>query len=785
VAFARLGGGRGRLVSAHEHRVTSESLITPRSTPPSPLLAGRYRLDAVLGHGAASTVHRAWDRITAHWVAVKTFPVEGRLGTERARHFERELESVRRLDHPHIVRLLDFGTTREGSFLVMQLVEGGPLERTLGASHPRVESVATWFDQVLRALEHAHGRGVVHCDIKPSNILLERRSEDETPFALVCDFGLSTTLTRIESWAGEPIAGTPRYMAPEQALGESVDGQTDVYAIGAVLFTCLAGRPPFEEHRAIDVLRAHVGRPAPDLGAIRPDLPRNLVDLVHWMLEKDRARRCPSALAARDALRAASTRRSAPASRIEVALPELDLTPRRAHEPPWPGAPPYERYVASSAGRTLPPAPASADEATLSRMWSRHERVTGDVPSGPSFWVRTSEGLILGPLDWPDLTRVLERERRSTLAPEVWLSTDRRSWTSLETFAAWTEQPHLAPGLGAAETEPATLSHLFREAGRRTSERATGRLAVRLKDRGGATTWRAFLKDGAVVRFELADPTRSLPELVRTSRERSSLELARDAARCLEERTSLWELWTQDRLPFARGLRMRMLRIACQALLKARITSMAWTDGEPPWRGPPVAPSLLALLLYAAQTGQPRTRWLRALEPYMGSQPEPTVALVEGLEHLAPDEDALGALRQLLGASTLGEALETGAEPSVVYTGVASRWVRLVPREDLSQQSVPERRDLSPSAPRSSPPRSGFDGTAFAGASKSARSIRSARATSKSPSGAASDASTPPRKADSIASTDRALARSHGSSGDSSGGLIARPSSHTGENRHG
>jgi hypothetical protein len=462
-------------------------------------------------------------------------------------------------------------------------------------------------------------------------------------------------------------------MAPEQVMGDALDARTDLYSVGVLMYFALTGKPPFTGRRTVDVLRAHVFEPAPDIRTLRGDLDDGVVTLVHRLLEKDPARRSPSARAARETLRRCAAARSIPPSRVTIAVPELEHDARPALEPPWPSTPPFERYQPPSAA---PPSSAMGRAPDDRPRWSSHRAVASE-PEGPPFFVRTSAGLILGPLGWSDLDPVLRREQETALAPEVWLSTDRQRWTSLETFGAWTEQPHLAPRLAPGEIESASSSRLFRVAGRLTAQRASGRLAVRLKTSKGIITWRAYLRKGAVARFELADPARSLPELARAARELTPLQLAQDAARTLTERRSLWDVWLRDGRPWARGLRMRLLRTWGLSIVSHRITGLAWAEGEPPWVGPDVAPSLLGLLLHAAQTGQPRSRWRSALDRHLERRPEPAPELVSGLELLAPDEDALASLRTLLTAATLREGLETGAEPAVAYAALASQWVRL------------------------------------------------------------------------------------------------------------
>lgn len=589
---------------------------------------------------------------------------------------ERALQAARRLDHPNLVRLLDFGATDDTVFLVHELVRARSLATLVGEPQPWADVVEI-LAQIARALDHAHVRGVVHGRISPTNVLRVMGEADDRPLIRVSDFGTRAVADRLDAWAGAQPDGHPAFTAPEQIASLPIDGRTDVYALGALAFTLLSGEAPFTGARPVDVYEGHARRPVPRLAERCPDVPRDLVDLVHWMLEKAPDERCPSPRVVLELLLRGSTPPSHVSTPPSPSDEGLNVVARPAHEPPWPSAPPYEAFIAPATPPDGPQPAPSADETKLSRLWSRYGTVRGEAPGSAAFWVRTSEDLILGPFDHAELRRALEREREGALAPEVWISADQRRWASLEAFAAWTEQPDLAPGVAPSEVESAGLGQLFTAAARLTEERATGRLAVRLRGARGTTTWRAFLRRGEVVRFELADPQRTLPELAGRSGDVARADLPRDLARAINERKSLWEVWAEDGRPAVRSLRMRLLRTSCQALMALRVTGLSWLEGDPPWRGPIVAPSLTGLLLYAAQTGQPRARWLEALAPHLDRAPTAKQALFEQLAALAPDEDALAGLETLLSAPTLRVALEAGAEPAVIYTVVASRWVAL------------------------------------------------------------------------------------------------------------
>jgi serine/threonine-protein kinase len=204
---------------------------------------GKYRIDGVLGTGAMGVVYKAYDANIARTVALKTIRCElldGLQESELVARFRNEAQASGRLVHPNIVAVYDFGELQDATYIAMEYVDGTPLSAFL-AKETAMEPAAsvTCIGQLLRALEYAHARGVVHRDIKPANILITADAQVK-----ITDFGIakieSSTLTQVGA-----VIGTPSYMSPEQFKGESVDGRSDLFAVGIVLYQMLTGARPF------------------------------------------------------------------------------------------------------------------------------------------------------------------------------------------------------------------------------------------------------------------------------------------------------------------------------------------------------------------------------------------------------------------------------------------------------------------------------------------------------------------------------------------------------------
>ena len=230
---------------------------------------------------------RAHDPRLQRDVAIKVLDPGLSLTADLEAQFLSEARIVAGVEHPYIVPLYS-AESRDGLlYLVMRLLPGQSLaDRLAGKGTLPVEEAARVAHEVAQALAAAHGRGVVHRDIKPDNILL-----DEAGHAFVTDFGISVVTARRSGEASGVSVGTPRYISPEQALGEAVDGRADVYSLGVVLFEMLTGRLPFEGRSTAELVAKHVAAPPPRISDLRPDTPAALVALTDRMLAKDRAAR--------------------------------------------------------------------------------------------------------------------------------------------------------------------------------------------------------------------------------------------------------------------------------------------------------------------------------------------------------------------------------------------------------------------------------------------------------------------------------------------------------------
>jgi beta-lactam-binding protein with PASTA domain len=256
---------------------------------PTAVLVGRYELLEQVGEGGVGVVWRAHDTRLERDVAIKLLRPSVANEAEQRRRFDREARTLAGLANDHIVRVFDYVGSGEQTFLVMEYVDGGNLaQATLGRLPLSISETAAYAAPVAHALAYAHGRGVVHRDLTPANILIER----ETGRVLTSDFGLA----RIARSAGSltltgVLIGTPEYWAPEQAMGRGSDGAADVYALGCILFLLLSGRLPFEDddRLALGLRRAHEN--APSLRERLPGAPAHVVALVDSLLEHEPADR--------------------------------------------------------------------------------------------------------------------------------------------------------------------------------------------------------------------------------------------------------------------------------------------------------------------------------------------------------------------------------------------------------------------------------------------------------------------------------------------------------------
>jgi serine/threonine-protein kinase len=356
-------GWRG--VSLRLRRIALEAEATKQIITDLTQLVGesiedRYDLVRVLGRGGMGVVFEGVQRSMGRRCAVKLLQLSGVLEGEALRRFEREIGIIAGLQHPNIVHVLDSGQDKRFGlfFIVMELIEGEPLSRLLAdppaTAHPAMALEITY--QVCAALTEPHAQGIIHRDIKPDNVLLTVRSDESVQVKLV-DFGVARAWsTGEEKLTGTGIAlGTPAYMAPELCEAGELDGRTDLYAVGVMLYELLAGRPPFEGGGALGLMIKHLHEEPPPLPATHPALVRwpEVEQLTRKLLAKKPADRPQSA---RDVLRRIDAIRALHGIaqvRVDGELPAGEAM--RAFFPPLPSD--SVRVAAWSAAGSAPQAP--------------------------------------------------------------------------------------------------------------------------------------------------------------------------------------------------------------------------------------------------------------------------------------------------------------------------------------------------------------------------------------------------------------------------------------------
>lgn len=251
------------------------------------VLGGRYRVVRFVGSGGMGDVYAAHDELVDQAVAVKLVRSE-LLWTPGVRDTLRsEVRLSQRVTHPNVARTYTLEEVEGRSFVVMELLQGTPLDQLLEKGPLQPTRAAEIAADVLRALEAAHAIGVVHRDIKPGNVMLCADGR-----VVVMDFGIARHFDTVEPVDPEAapdatsLAGTPAYMAPEVCRGAQASAASDLYSFGAMLFEMLAGRPPFEQQNTMALLLAHVTETPPKLETVRPGTPAHLVRLVARLLEK-------------------------------------------------------------------------------------------------------------------------------------------------------------------------------------------------------------------------------------------------------------------------------------------------------------------------------------------------------------------------------------------------------------------------------------------------------------------------------------------------------------------
>lgn len=306
------------------------------STEPR-VIAGRYRVDELIGHGGMAKVYRGYDLTLGREVAIKILDPDLARDTAFRNRFRLEAQAASRMSHPSIVRVFDAGdpSTNDGGsdeppYIVMELVKGTLLKDIISGGPVPVADAVRYVDGILEALDYSHRAGVVHRDIKPGNVMVTDKGQVK-----VMDFGIARAVSDSSSTVAETtqIIGTAAYFSPEQAKGEPVDARADLYSTGVVLYELLTGRQPFRGESPVAVAYQHVSETPVPPTEVNEDAPRSLDPIVLRALAKDPYQRYPDAAHFRAALDAAVTGNAPTRKELGALTSELyGPSPRQAQE---------------------------------------------------------------------------------------------------------------------------------------------------------------------------------------------------------------------------------------------------------------------------------------------------------------------------------------------------------------------------------------------------------------------------------------------------------------------
>jgi eukaryotic-like serine/threonine-protein kinase len=272
------------------------------------LVDERWKVLERLGSGGMGVVYRGERAKLGKKVAIKFLDERAASSPDSVARFDREARAISRLQHRHCVSILDFGVWRRRPYIVMDFVDGRPLNTEMGKSTMTPRRGVRIMRQMLEVLRHAHTQGVVHRDLKPENVMLTESTGNED-FVKLLDFGLARIISVDEASITAPkmVAGTPSYMSPEQARGDKADHRSDIYSAGVILYGMCTGQKPFKADDPLDVLRMHMNAPRPSPRKVAPEkkISPALERVILRAMERDRDARfyhCDEFLAALEAV---------------------------------------------------------------------------------------------------------------------------------------------------------------------------------------------------------------------------------------------------------------------------------------------------------------------------------------------------------------------------------------------------------------------------------------------------------------------------------------------------
>lgn len=247
---------------------------------------GRYEVKSELGRGGMATVYRAYDPSFDREVAIKVLPREMLHDPQFRSRFEREIKMVAGLEHPAIVPVYDVGNEDGQPYFVMRYMMGGSLSDQIAKGNFSVQDTARVIEKIAKGLAYAHKKGIVHRDLKPDNILFDNNDD---PF--ISDFGVAKLTEAGGGLTGSGVIGTPAYMSPEQAQGNEIDGRSDVYGLGVIVYQMLSGQQPYSADTPMGVVVKHITEPVPEILNALPSLPPEVDLIIKTALAKDKTKR--------------------------------------------------------------------------------------------------------------------------------------------------------------------------------------------------------------------------------------------------------------------------------------------------------------------------------------------------------------------------------------------------------------------------------------------------------------------------------------------------------------
>lgn len=248
----------------------------------SPKKIGQYEIKSELGRGGMATVYLGYDARFEREVAVKVLPAEFLHDPQFSVRFRREAKTVAKLEHPAIVPVYDVGEQDGLPYFVMRYMDGGSLDDLLDGGSLSLSETARIINTLAPALDHAHEKGIIHRDLKPGNILFDR---DGQPY--LSDFGIAKSNDAQTNVTGSAIIGTPAYMSPEQAQGMEIDGRSDIYTLGAIVYRMLSGTRPYSGDTPMSMAIKHITEPPPDILRDNADLPISASNFIYRAMAKD------------------------------------------------------------------------------------------------------------------------------------------------------------------------------------------------------------------------------------------------------------------------------------------------------------------------------------------------------------------------------------------------------------------------------------------------------------------------------------------------------------------